>query len=86
MKMKIMGGLSKELVNSEEHIGQGIAGEVVALSSIDYVELLRRRSKTYYEYSQEAFERGDYDIAIFMVASCSATRKICNFKDPRLHT
>jgi HEPN domain. len=25
------------------------------------------RSKTYYEYSQEAFKRGDYDIAIFMV-------------------
>ena len=41
------------------------------MSSIDYVELLRRRSKTYYEYSQEAFERGDYDIAIFMVGQAA---------------
>jgi HEPN domain-containing protein len=44
------------------------------LSSIDYVELLRRRSKTYYEYSQEAFERGDYDIAIFMVGQAAQLR------------
>ncbi len=37
------------------------------LGSVDYVELLRRRSKAYYEYSRGAFERGDYDIAIFMI-------------------
>ncbi len=30
------------------------------------MELLRRRSRAYYEYSREAFERGDFDIAIFM--------------------
>jgi HEPN domain-containing protein len=51
------------------------------LSSIDRVEFLRGRSKAYYEYSQEAFERGGYDIAIFNGgASRSATHKICDLR------
>jgi HEPN domain-containing protein len=33
---------------------------------MDHVELLRRRSKTYYEYSREASEMGDFDIVMFM--------------------
>ncbi len=39
-----------------------------------HVELLRRRSGAYYEYSREAFERGDFDITMFMTEQVAQLR------------
>jgi len=36
------------------------------MNSIDVVNQLRKRSKTFYEYARIAFEKGDYDLSIFM--------------------
>jgi len=40
--------------------------KVLAMGSMDVVDQLRRRSKTFYEYARVAFERGDYDLSVFM--------------------
>ncbi|RLE86639.1 MAG: hypothetical protein DRN04_19190 [Thermoprotei archaeon] len=36
------------------------------MGSIDIVDQLRRRSRVFYEYARIAFEKGDYDLSIFM--------------------
>ena len=36
------------------------------MSSMDPVELLRRRAVRFYDYARIAFGKGDYDITVFM--------------------
>jgi len=36
------------------------------MGSMDIVDQIRKRSRVFYEYARIAFERGDYDLSIFM--------------------
>jgi HEPN domain-containing protein len=44
------------------------------VNSLERSELLKRRCKAFYEYSQLAFERGDYDTTLFM---CEQAAQLC---------
>lgn len=44
------------------------------MSSVDYVELLRRRSAAFYRQALKAFEGGDYDVAIFLCEQAAQIR------------
>lgn len=44
------------------------------MSSMDYVELLRRRSEAFYRQSRKAFEGGDYDVAVFLCEQAAQIR------------
>ena len=44
------------------------------MSSIDYVELLRKRSTAFYRQARKAFEGGDYDVAAFLCEQAAQIR------------
>ena len=44
------------------------------MDSYDFVELLKKRSRAFLKYSQEAFNRGDYDLACFFAEQAAQLR------------
>ena len=44
------------------------------MSSMDYVELLRRRSEVFYRQARKAFEGGDHDVAVFLCEQAAQIR------------
>ncbi len=44
------------------------------MSSMDYFELLRKRSTAFYRQARKAFEGGDYDVAVFLCEQAAQIR------------
>jgi HEPN domain-containing protein len=53
---------------------KGLNGGGAWMESYSHVEVLVRRSKSFYSYALEAFSRGDFDLALFLLEQAAQLR------------